>query len=498
MSFRGIATTVGWTLMGVAGLQLLTALCGLALSEPPAVLAFLLATVLTGFCGGGLIAAFSHLTVSGSRNQEMAVCVLIWLTGILLAAFPIWMLSEDRTVANAVYEAASGLTTSGSTTLARLEDVPRTLVLYRSILEWAGGVVTIVAAITILGPAGVGGLTISRLAHAPGTGTINPVGGALRHKQAEATIGHRILMTSRAVAGLWGMLALACMVALMATGMPVFHAICLSLSTVSTGGFITFEAAGVLHQVPGRDLIVISFAILGAIPFPIIWGLAHARPLERDAFRRETKDFLMFAVLLVILMVLALILRNGLHSALDAVHEGFVIGMSLITTLGLAPHDLSDPVPVPVIVLLLIIGGCTVSTAGGIKIFRMSLLARQLSREMDALAHPSGISLLRYDRDRISTERMTNIWTFFMAFVLFLFATGLLLALTGLDFPSALFHAVAAMTNGGGAIALAPPQIAPIEDLSSTQKYLTAMAMIIGRVEVIAVLVALQVWFRPR
>lgn len=496
MSFRGIATTVGWVLMALAALQLITALSAIALDEFQIALVFLLSTSLSGFLGGGLIAAFTDIKKSSARNQDMVLCVLIWVSAILLAAFPIWAIGSDRTVASAVFEAASGLTTSGSTALARLEGLPRAMILYRSLLEWAGGVATIVAAITILGPAGVGGLTITRLPHAPGTGTINPLGGALRHKQDEATIGHRIFMTTRAVGAIWILLAGACMTALMATGMPAFHALCIALSTVSTGGFITLEAAEVLHQVSGRDLIVVGFAVLGAIPFPILWGIAHARKPERNFFRSETKDFLKFAALVVAVMSVTAVLQGGSQSGLKGLHDGLVVGLSLVSTLGLAPQDLGAPVPVTVIVFVLIVGGCTVSTAGGIKIFRMSLLARQLSREMEALAHPHGVTLLTYEKERINQDRMTDIWTFFMVFILFLFAIGLLLALSGLDFNSALFHAVTAMSNGGGAIALAPPEIALNEDLTSTQKYLSALGMVVGRVEVIAVLVAVQIWFR--
>ncbi len=410
------------------------------------------------------------------RSREGFLITVLFYVGLgLFGALPMYFAPEImQSFTDAAFESLSGLTTTGATVITGLDELPRSLLFYRQLLQWLGGMGIIVLAVAVLPMLGVGGMQLYR-AESPG-----PV--------KDTKLTPRITETARALWLIYLGLTLTCTAAYWVTGMSLFDAICHAFSTVAIGGFSTHDAS-LGHFASGAiESVAIVFMIVSGINFGLHF-LAWRRP-SLYFTDREVRTYLVALVFVAVLVVANLALTPG--ATPNPIRDGIFQAVSITTTAGFTTANFSLwPSFVPFLLLFAAFaGGCAGSTAGGIKMMRVLLVARQGLREIRRLIHPNGVFPVKIGREVISDRVMDGVWGFFAAYVTILVAmVCLVLGISDLDFVSA-FSAVGACLNnlgpGLGEVAL------HYGDLNEPTKWLLVLTMLLGRLEIFTLLVLLS------
>jgi trk system potassium uptake protein TrkH len=387
----------------------------------------------------------------------------------------------------AYFEAASGFTTTGATVLTKLGELPSSIIVWRALLQWIGGLATLVSLAALLGPLS-GSVMLDRQLRLVGHSTH---GTTLHMKEAV-----------RSILPLYGALTAACFVALSISGIPAFDAFCLSLSTVSTGGFMPRDGTIVLYGAPLAEFTLALFMTLGAVS--IIWVRAILQmrwPIVREL--REPVWIFRFVGVTGIILAVALALRNGDYSVSTLLHSltlGLASAASIISTTGFAISEQTHVfVPYVVLLSLCLIGGGRFSTAGGLKVYRIVAMLRQFNREFRLLVYPHGVRPSRHAAETLDVDVVKSIWISLTALVLVVGVVALTVSWAGVPFGGALMAAAGSVSNFGPAYDFArsvdyPTAPAYAEMTTAAQLALSA-GMIFGRMEILALLTFLNVVF---
>jgi len=486
MSFASAFSILGWSLALLGGAMLGPAAMGFAMDEQVSGLAFLLSAAPTIFVGGGLIIATRAPRSHTARRESFVSVALIAVVVPVFAAIPLLGSGAIGGALNAYFEAVSGLTTTGATVLSDVESADRSVVLWRSLLQWLGGLGAVVLAIVHFAPRSVGGMQLyaSPLAH----GEQDPLGERFRH-------------AGMSFAGAYAVLTGGCILALWLSGVEFFDGFVLGLSTVSTGGFSPFnDSLGGLTNRTAEAVLVV-FMVLGATNLTLHWLALRGKGLL--VYPRDPEFPLLLSLMITAGVALAVALGLGKNiDVLDAIWLGLFHAVSAFSTTGFVT-DHGQAVGWPVfgpmlLVLLMLIGGSTGSSGGGLKVMRASLLIGLVRREFDRLAHPHGVVRILYRGTGVEDAALRGVWAVFIAMV---FTFGILaaaVAYSGVDFQNAAYFAVSAVTNTAPMLgALADPGMG-VGDLNGGAKGALAVGMILGRLEFLSVLVLLSPLFWRR
>ena len=402
------------------------------------------------------------------------VTVLFWAVLGLYGAFPL-MLSEQPNLSftDAVFESLSGLTTTGATVVEGLDDLPRSILLYRQQLQWLGGMGIIVLAIAVLPMLGVGGMQLFRA----------EITGPMK----DSKLTPRIAQTAKALWYIYLSLTAACASAYWLAGMDPFDAIAHSFATVSIGGFSTHDASLGFFNSQAIELVAVFFIAVSGINFTLHFYAFRQRSLR--PYRTDPECRAYWAVLLTTVLVAALILfTHDEHDASASLRYGLFATVSIVTTTGFSIADHSVwPGVLPVLLFLgSFVGGCAGSTAGGIKMMRLLLILKQGSREITRLIHPNAVLPIKVGPRSVPDRVMEAVWGFFSMYVLTFTIMFIAVLATGLDLTTS-FSAVAACINNLG------PGLGQVAqhygDINSVAKWILCVAMLIGRLEVFTLLV---------
>lgn len=436
---------------------------------------FLESALLTGFAGSATALASAN-GVGGrlSLRQTFLIATVVWLVLPVFAAIPFMLGPPHAGFTDAFFEAMSGMTTTGSTVFSGLDALPEGLLLWRSMLQWFGGVGIIVVAMVFLPELRVGGMQIFRTEAFDTAGKILP-----RAAQIAARIGVVYLV-----------LTLACILSYLAVGMGWFDAINHALTTVSTGGFSTTDASfGAFQGVP--EYVASVFMILASLPFVRFVQLmgGAAGPLLRDS---QVRTFLAVLVVLSGLTALYRVLANGDHLE-HALREGLFNIASIMTGTGYASVDyqLWGSFPVVLFFFAGLIGGCAGSTCCSVKIFRYQLLFSAIRAQIRRLHAPHGMFEPRYEGRKVEDEVISSVMAFFVLFIVSLGVTSVALALTGLDTVTSLSGAATALANIGPGLGDEIGPAGNFANLNPTAKWILSFAMLAGRLELMTVIVLL-------
>lgn len=434
--------------------------------------AFLISALAAGVPSGFLVLATRRQLPPFSLKFGFLLVNMIWGTTSIVAALPLFLSDLSISFTDAVFEATSGITTTGSTILAGLDDMPPGLLLWRSMTQWFGGLGIIAMGLLLLPFLRVGGMQIYKLESSA---------------QADSPFA-RFTKFSWAMVGLYVALSLACALAYWFAGMSSFDAVNHAMATISTGGYSTHDAS-MGHF--GLPVLVVGtvFMIAGALPFIAILRAVTTGRMSA-AFEAQVP------VLLSILAVLSLmVFLSALdHWASDpialAVHSAFNI-VSVVTTTGFASTDytLWGPFVNVVFLLATFLGGAAGSTSGGIKTYRLIIIYQSLRNGLKELIYPNGIFVVRYDGREVPWQAIKSVYHFIAAFLVLLLAVTLVLGFTGLDALTAFTGALTALTNVGPGLG---DIIGPAGNFSSLEplaKWALIFAMLAGRLEILAILV---------
>ena len=467
---------------------LLTAVLGVAMLFPMAVdlaegqghwFAFAQAALITIFAGGATALSCQNgvrerLTI----QQTFLLTTGVWLTLPIFGALPFVFGATQLAYVDGFFEAMSGLTTTGSTVLSDLDTLPKGLLLWRGLLQWLGGIGIIVVAMVFLPELRVGGMQIFRSEGFDTAGKVLP----------------RATEISSRISTIYITLTLFCTLVYVLCGMSIFDATVHAMTTIATGGFANYDASFGAFQ-PSAQYAACVFMILAALPFVRFVQLAAgtARPLLQDA---QIRTFLAVAVVIVGLLTLWTWFHSGM-GAERGLRLALFNSVSLLTGTGYASADYTSWGSFPVAVLFFtgLIGGCAGSTACSIKIFRYQLLFASIRVQLRKIRSPHGLFTPRYDGRPVSDDILNSVMSFFVFFIVTLGLFAVALGMTGLDFVTSISGASAALANigpGMGDIIGPSGNFAPLSD---TAKWLLAAAMLLGRLELMAVYAILTVQF---
>lgn len=434
---------------------------------------FLESGVLTISVGGMVALACSNGVKEGlTLQQTFLLTTGVWLALPVFGALPFYLGATDASYTDAFFEAMSGLTTTGSTVFSGLDDLPHGLLLWRGILQWLGGIGIIVVAMVFLPELRVGGMQVFRSEAFDTMGKILPRATQIAGQIAVIYVG----------------LTMLCAFLYAVFGMSPFDAIVHALTTVSTGGFSTYDASFGTFSGP-LEYIASAFMILAALPFVRYVQMVngHGTAIFSDTQARAFVGTILFLVL-VTTFVLTSIFP---HHWEQAFREGLFNITSIMSGTGYASVDYMNwgPFLITMFFFIGLIGGAAGSTACSVKIFRYQILFSAVVAQIRRIHSPNGVFYTKFSGKKVDDETLNSVMSFFAFFVVSMGLVAVALNLTGLDFITSLSGAATAIANIGpglGDIIGPAGNFAPLND---TAKWILIFAMLFGRLELMAVLV---------
>ena len=477
---RPVLYLIGLVLLATAGMMLIPMTVDLALGFQDWK-AFALSSLGGGILGGCLV-HFLRGSLGGglSLRQAFLLTPLSWFSVAALSAVPLWLTPFGATsgdATNAFFEAMSGITTTGSTVISDLESAPPGLLTWRALLQWMGGIGIIAIAIAVLPALGIGGMQLFRTESSDRSDKVLP-----KVRQIAAAIGSVYLgITALAAATYW------------LQGMTVFEAILHSLTTISTGGYSTSDSSFGNWEANGIQWSGALFMLAGGIPFVLyVRVLAGDR---RALFDSQVRRFVLFLLAVTIVAGTALLVLGRYEVEAAYRYAAFNV-VSVVTTTGYATTDytLWGNAFVALFFGLTFVGGCTGSTAGGIKIFRFEVMYVMLKAHFRQLLYPSAVVAKSYDGRPLGDEVVSSVVVFFAVFFAAYSALTIALMALGLDFLTSASGAVTALANVGPGLGATIGPAGNFSTLPDLAKWLLTFGMLLGRLELFTVLIL----FYPR
>lgn len=440
---------------------------------------FLQSAILTMFSGGLIALASVNGVKEGlSIQQTFLLTTGVWVALPIFGAIPFVLGATEARFVDAFFEAMSGLTTTGSTVLTGLDDLPKGILLWRGLLQWLGGIGIIVVAMVFLPELRVGGMQIFRSESFDTMGKILP----------------RATEISASISTIYIAITIACAASYYSVGMDFFDATVHALTTVSTGGFSNYDASFGAFQGPA-EYVASVFMIAAALPFVRFVQMTKGNTgvIWKDS---QIRAFIATIALLVLITALTLS-RQSNHPPEQAFREALFNIVSIMTGTGYASADYMGwgAFLISIFFFIGLIGGCAGSTSCSIKIFRYQLLFASIKVQLRKIRSPHGVFMPRYAGRAVGDDVMNSVISFFVFFVISLGVLAVGLGMTGLDLITSVSGAASALANIGPGLG---PEIGPAGNfagLNDTAKWMLAVAMLLGRLELLAVYAIFTVSF---
>lgn len=476
MAFRSIIRIVGM-LIGLFSLTML----------PPVIIAsfyddgggrdFFAAFLITLAIGFILWMPNRHSKKDLKVREGFLIVVLFWATLGSVGAIPFLISSSlNMNFASAFFESFSGLTTTGATVIEDLDQLSKAFLFYRQMLQWFGGMGIIVLAVAVLPMLGIGGMQLYR-AETPG-----PV------KDSKMT--PRIAETAKALWYVYLCLTVACMMAFWLAGMSLFDALGHSFSTVSIGGFSTYNDSMGHFDSDIINFITVLFLMISGVNYALHFSVFSAKKFSLNVYKEdpEVRAFIFIQCFVTAICFTMLINHDVYDSIEHTFSQALFQAVSISTTAGFTTTSFAEwPLFLPVmLVLSSFIGGCAGSTGGGLKVIRILLLNLQGMRELKRLVHPKAVYKIKLGNKALPDRVIEAVWGFFSTYALVFIFCMLALLMTGMDELSSFSATIAMLNNLGpglGEVAL------HFNEVNSASKWVMIVAMLFGRLEIFTLLV---------
>jgi trk system potassium uptake protein TrkH len=486
MSFASAFLPLGWALGAFALAMLAPLLVALGYGETQQAQSFFLSAVLTAFAAGAIIIATRGVAPRAPRRREgFVLACLIWTVLPGFGALPLYHIGIAESAIDAYFEAVSGFSTTGATVLSDLDIAERSVLIWRGLMQWLGGLSTIVLILVLLSFLGGGGMTFFQSAMPRGE---------------RSAMSVQLYQAVRDISGVYALLTVVCAALLWAVGMPPLEAAAQALSTLSTGGFATRDGSIGAFDNPLAELVLVVFMIAGAVNFTLHWAVLHGRHIRSYLDDPEFKALI--GLCLAAAAFLSLIFLGGGEGVWTSLRHGVFNAVAAVTTTGYGAGEVSAwPLAAPLLLIMLMtIGGAAGSTAGGLKIMRFAILLKMSGRELKRLIHPSGVVTTRFGDRNVDSAVVRAVWSFFCVFLLTALALALALAMFGVSFSNATALTILSLTNTGAGDGTLISGLAGrgYVDLPDGAKILLCAAMVIGRLEFLTVFVLLSPSFWHR
>ena len=443
------------------------------------VLAFAVSIALCGGIGFGLTRIKAQSKRFQTRDGFVAVA-LCWIVLGLSGALPYALCGYSYV--DAVFETVSGFTTTGATIVAAPSALPRGLQFWRALTQWMGGMGVLVMVLALMPSLGEGSVNLMK-AESPG-----PISSKLRPKTSE---------TAKSLYIIYIVLTLAETVFLRIAGMPLFDSLTTSFTTISTGGFSVRDASIAYYQSEPIVWIIIVFMFVSGVNFSVLFQVQRRR--WKDALRsEELRWYTIITLGATGFIAVDLIFKSGL-SAYQSISQSAFQVVTLMTTTGYATadFDLWPYFSKMMLILVMFVGGCAGSTAGGVKVSRVVILFKDLKRELRRILHTREVRPLTLEGERVAEGTVSSVTVFFFAYIVILLVCALIVSLDEVDFTTAFTAALTTISNVGPGFALVGPTC-NFAFLSALSKVVLTITMLLGRLEIMPLLVLLfpSVWKR--
>ena len=472
--FRPVMHIIGLLLAGMAGFMLLPALLELA-KGGDGWRVFVESAFVTGLAG--LLMAIATANAQGQSltlKQSFLLTTLTWVVLPAFGALPLYLAIGPLSFTDAFFESMSGMTTTGTTILTGLDQMPQGLLLWRSILQWLGGLGIVVVALIFLPVMQVGGMQHFRSEGFDTMGKVMP----------------RVAQISGMLLRIYVALTVLAAGAYVAAGMSVFDAVNHGLTTIATGGYSTRDTS--MADFP-LAVHYIAAVLMWAAGLPFIRYVqlvnGEVRPLFQDV---QVRAYLRWTIYAVALVVAYRMVTTG--GAVEPIfRESAFNVISLFSGTGFGSADVSawGDFPLLVVIIAGFIGACTASTGCSIKVFRFLILFAAIRAQLRKLVHPNRIAPVRLDGKRVDEDVVTSVIVMFTTFVVGFGVLAVLLSLTGLETRTAITAAWTAICNIGPVFGPEVGATGAVHGFTDTAKWLMILGMLLGRLEMVAVLVLL-------
>ena len=435
--------------------------------------AFLSSASVTVFIGILLILANLEDNRRLNLQQAFLLTTLSWLSIAIFGSIPFLLSEVKLSFVDAFFESMSGITTTGSTIITNLNDSPKSILIWRAILQWLGGIGIIVMAITILPLLNIGGMQLFRMENSD-TEKILP-------KTREVTL---IIST------IYISLTFACGISYWFGGMGVFDGISHAMTTIATGGFSNYSESIGYFQNAKIETISIVFIILGSMPF-----IAYIKFVKgnKSIFFKDSqiKGLIYILIFSIFLMILYLNIGSKEYNFIESLRISAFNVVSILSGTGYVTDDFGawGKFPLMFFLFLMFIGGCAGSTTCGIKIFRFQILGHFIVNQLKKLIYPHGVFSIKYNNEKVSNTFIYSIITFIFIYFFIFFILATLLSLNGLDFITAISGAASAISNVGPGLGEIIGPSGNFSNLPNFSKLSLSFGMLLGRLELFAVLV---------
>ncbi len=406
-----------------------------------------------------------------SLQQAFLLTALSWLSIAIFGSLPFVFSKINFSFTNAFFESMSGITTTGSTIISNLENMPKEILLWRALLQWLGGIGIIVMAITLMPIMNVGGMQLFKISNNDSSEKILP-------KSKEIAL--RLIYIYSALTAI-------CAFSYKVLGMNIFDSLTHSMTTIATGGFSNYnESIGFFNSF-SIEVSAMIFIILGSLPFIVYIKFLNGN--KKIFFSDiQIKTFLKIILVSIIILSVYLTINNSYQLNLRSI---FFNVISIITGTGYvnAQFDKWGGFPLILFLVLMFIGGCAGSTTCGIKIFRIQILYSFISYQIKKIIYPKGIFIIKYDKSPVDNKFIASIISFIYLYLVIFFIIAILLSLTGLDFITSISGAATSISNVGPGLGSIIGPNGNFSSLPDISKWILSLGMILGRLELFAILV---------
>lgn len=437
--------------------------------------AFIVSFAITFLCGLALWLPCMRARAELQPRDGFLAATLYWTVIGTIGCLP-FLLSPhlNISVLDAIFESISGFTATGASVLSNLDSLPRSLLFWRALSNWLGGMGIILLTLAVLPMLGVGGMQFYK-AEIPGPS-----------KNAKLT--PRIAETAKALWYLYVTLSVACVLSFRAAGMGWFDAICNGLPTVATAGFATHDSGFAYFNSGGINVIAAIFLLLGSTNFMLLilaWKERSLKTFWRDS---EFRFFMGLEAIYVVIIFVALMFHHTYSSIWETFHQTLFQAVSFSTATGFVSASMDNwPAFIPLLLILSsFIGGCAGSTAAGMKVVRAALVFKQSGRELRRLIYPSGVFALRFSGRPVGNDVLQAVWGFMGVYLMITALSVLAIMATGVGFPESVATVAAAINNLGAGFGFLNTNFADLPDIA---KCIMCLDMLLGRLEVLTILV---------
>ncbi len=435
---------------------------------------FISSSFVTIFIGVLFILANLEREFKLNLRQTFLFSSLAWFMIALFGSIPFLLATQNFSFSEAFFESMSGITTTGATIISDLDSAPKSILLWRAIMQWLGGIGIVVMAITILPLLKVGGMQLLKMEGPDSTEKILP-----------RTIEVATIIISTYVA-----LTLLCGFFYWLFGMTVFDSVSHAMTTIATGGFSTHNESIGFFKNPNIEIISSIFIILGSIPF--IAYLKFAQGNKKVFFQDvQIKGLIYLLILSIAIMFFYLVFISDENSIFDKIRISSFNVISILSGTGYVTDDfgLWGKFSLIFFLLLMFIGGCAGSTACGIKIFRLQMLLIFLKNQVKKLISPNSVIITKYNNQKISDNSINSVIIFIFTFLFIFLIMAMLLSISGLDFITSISGAASSISNVGPGLGDIIGPNGNYKSIPDISKWILSLGMLLGRLELFAVLV---------